>query len=79
MKVNVFHVEGALPYVLSAHETTTIRFPLKRVWSLQAQIQREKNLNFFMLSIWICVIWGLASMRKKRIVNRATGNLSLIR
>lgn len=45
----------------------------KRVWSLQAQIQREKNLNFFMLSIWICVIWGLASMRKKRIVNREPG------
>ena len=47
MKVNVFHVEGALPYVLSAHETTTIHFSEKRVWSLQAQIQREKNLNFF--------------------------------
>lgn len=39
MKVNVFHVEGALPYVLSAHETTTIHFWEKRVWSLQAQIQ----------------------------------------
>lgn len=26
MKVNVFHVEGALSYVLSAHETTTIHF-----------------------------------------------------
>ena len=51
MKVNVFHVEGALPYVLSAHETTTIHFSEKRVWSLQAQIQREKNLNFFTLSI----------------------------
>ena len=51
MKVNVFHVEGALPYVLSAHETTTIHFWEKRVWSLQAQIQREKNLNFFTLSI----------------------------
>lgn len=47
MKVNVFHVEGTLPYVLSVHETTTIRFSEKRVWSLQAQIQREKNLNFF--------------------------------
>ena len=51
MKVNVFHVEGALPYVLSAHETTTIHFSEERVWSLQAQIQREKNLNFFTLSI----------------------------
>ena len=51
MKVNVFHVEGALPYVLSAHETTTIHFWEKRVWSLQAQIQREKNLNLFTLSI----------------------------
>ena len=51
MKVNVFHVEGALPYVLSAYETTTIHFSEKRVWSLQAQIQREKNLNFFTLSI----------------------------
>ena len=29
MKVNVFHVEGALPYVLSAHETTTIHFSEK--------------------------------------------------
>ncbi|WP_394798708.1 MULTISPECIES: 4Fe-4S ferredoxin [Bacteroides] len=44
-------MEGALPYVLSAHETTTIHFSEKRVWSLQAQIQREKNLNFFTLSI----------------------------
>ena len=40
-----------MPYVLSAHETTTIHFSEKRVWSLQAQIQREKNLNFFTLSI----------------------------
>lgn len=51
MKVNVFHVEGALSYILSAHETTTIRFSEKRVWSLQAQIQREKSLNFFTPSI----------------------------
>ena len=36
MKVNVFHVEGALPYVLSAHETTTIHF-----W--------EKNNRFFVI------------------------------
>lgn len=47
MKVNVFHVEGALPYVLSAHETTTIRFSEKRVWSLQAQIQIVKEPELF--------------------------------
>ena len=51
MKVNVFHVEGALFYVLSAHETTIIRFSRKRVWNLRLQIQREKSLNFFTLSI----------------------------
>lgn len=51
MKVDAFHVEGALFYVLSAHETTIIRFSRKRVWNLRLQIQREKSLNFFTPSI----------------------------
>ena len=47
MKVNVFHVEGTLPYVLSVHETTTIRFSEKRDLEFASANSERKNLNFF--------------------------------
>lgn len=50
MKVNVFHVEGALPYVLSAHETTTIHFWKKSLEFASANSER-KELELFTLSI----------------------------
>ena len=60
MKVNVFHVEGALPYVLSAHETTTIHFSEKRVWSLQAQIPKLKPA--FVMALSVTIVTGFSSM-----------------
>lgn len=47
MKVNVFHVEGALPYVLSAHETTTIHFWEKKSLEFASANSERKELELF--------------------------------
>lgn len=54
MKVNVFHVEGALPYVLSAHETTTIRFRKKSLEFASANSERKEPELFYAVYLDLC-------------------------